>query len=132
MKHIKKFNENALSDDDLHNLQVAVRKSIFTPPTEKIRINKIYLYVIIQLDGGKWATIDMNCNFEFWNTRFETIDNIDDDTTGFDQYVESWDDFLRDFSPVVILDFNPINFQEIEDVMQGFGLNIQNIWAVEQ
>src|ERR1035437_9326848 len=132
MKHIKKFNENALSDDDLHNLQVAVRKSIFTPPTGKIRINKIYLYVIIQLDGGKWATIDMNCNFEFWNTRFETIDNIDDDTTGFDQYVESWDDFLRDFSPVVILDFNPINFQEIEDVMQGFGLNIQNIWAVEQ
>lgn len=132
MKHIKKFNENALSDDDLHNLQVAVRKSIFTPPTEKIRINKIYLYVIIQLDGGKWATIDMNCNFEFWNTRFETIDNIDYDTTGFDQYVESWDDFLRDFSPVVILDFNPINFQEIEDVMQGFGLNIQNIWAVER
>lgn len=126
MKHLKKFNESSEEITKLSNrLYKLINKPIFSPPTDKVLINQIYAYVIVELTNSKWISIDTNRSVEIWDSRQDAIENMEDETTGYDQHFE-FSDFTN------IIDYNDINFQEIENILMELDLGVNDIWVIKQ
>lgn len=126
MKHLKPFNESSVNKDDIRNrLNMIINEPIFTPPADKVLISDIYTYVLIGLSSGKWLTIDVYHNVEIWNSRQDAIDNVSEETTGYDQHFE-FDDFTN------IIDCNDINLQEIENILIDIDLVVNDVWVIKR
>jgi hypothetical protein len=147
MKHLRKFNEE-LSTDEANSMEKSFQKAKVSPVTEKLPINRVYSVLFIQLsdtiehpdypgnfdEGGKYMMIDLN--YSSYISVHETLDyaveNLTSDESGSYDFSDSWEVFKGQNSDrfVSILDYNDTNFQEIENILLDYNINVENIWGL--
>ena len=144
MKHLRKFNEE-LSTDEANSIEKSFQKAKVSPVTEKLPINRVYSVLFIQLsdtiqgeitsdEGGKYMMIDLN--YSSYISVHETLDyaveNLTSDESGSYDFSDSWEVFKGQNSDrfVSILDYNDTNFQEIENILLDYNINVENIWGL--
>ena len=137
MKHIKTFESKwNLPQNKRLIVQGSFNKSNFTPATDKVNLSQIYQYIIIETEGGNIITIDKLGVLDIWmnddsgvtSAIRKALDNISDETYD-DIYFEDFEDFKSYEYIVNLLDYNPINFQEIENILIDHGYSVDNIWG---
>jgi len=144
MKHLKKFNEE-LSTEESNSMEKSFQKAKVSPVTEKLPINRVYSVLFIQLsdtiqgeitsdEGGKYMMIDLN--YSSYISVHETLDyaveNLTSDESSSYDFSDSWEVFKGQNSDrlVSILDYNDINFQEIENILLDYNINVENMWGL--
>ena len=141
MKHLKKFNEE-LSPKEQDTLEKAFIKAKISPQTNKVNIKSIYNVLFIQVDGyvenvdgkGKYMMIDLN--YSSYTSVHETLDgaveNLTSDESVSYDYCDSWEVFKGQNSDrfVNVLEYNDTNFQEIENILLDYGIQVENIWGL--
>jgi hypothetical protein len=158
MKHLKKFNEE-LSTEESNSMEKSFQKAKVSPVTEKLPINRVYSVLFIQLsdtinalflpcsrriehpdypgnfaEGGKYMMIDLN--YSSYISIHETLDyaveNLTSDESSSYDFSDSWEVFKDQNSDrlVSILDYNDINFQEIENILLDYNINVENMWGL--
>ena len=144
MKHLRKFNEE-LSTDEANSIEKSFQKAKVSPVTEKLPINRVYSVLFIQLsdtiqgeitsdEGGKYMMIDLN--YSSYISVHETLDyaveNLTSDESGSYDFSDSWEVFKGQNSDrfVSILDYNDTNFQEIENILLDYNINVENMWGL--
>lgn len=145
MKHLRKFNEE-LSTEEANSMEKSFQKAKVSPVTEKLPINRVYSVLFIQLsdtiehpdcpgtEGGKYMMIDLN--YSSYISIHETLDyaveNLTSDESGSYDFSDSWEVFKGQNSDrfVSILDYNDTNFQEIENILLDYNINVENIWGL--
>jgi len=147
MKHLKKFNEE-LSTEESNSMEKSFQKAKVSPVTEKLPINRVYSVLFIQLsdtiehpdypgnfaEGGKYMMIDLN--YSSYISIHETLDyaveNLTSDESSSYDFSDSWEVFKGQNSDrlVSILDYNDINFQEIENILLDYNINVENMWGL--
>ena len=147
MKHLRKFNEE-LSTDEANSIEKSFQKAKVSPVTEKLPINRVYSVLFIQLsdtiehpdypgnfaEGGKYMMIDLN--YSSYISVHENLDyaveNLTSDESGSYDFSDSWEVFKGQNSDrfVSILDYNDTNFQEIENILLDYNINVENIWGL--
>jgi len=147
MKHLKKFNEE-LSTEESNSMEKSFQKAKVSPVTEKLPINRVYSVLFIQLsdtiehpdypgnfaEGGKYMMIDLN--YSSYISIHETLDyaveNLTSDESSSYDFSDSWEVFKGQNSDrfVSILDYNDTNFQEIENILLDYNINVENIWGL--
>ena len=144
MKHLRKFNEE-LSTEEANSIEKSFQKAKVSPVTEKLPINRVYSVLFIQLsdtiqgeitsdEGGKYMMIDLN--YSSYISVHETLDyaveNLTSDESGSYDFSDSWEVFKGQNSDrfVSILDYNDTNFQEIENILLDYNINVENMWGL--
>ena len=147
MKHLRKFNEE-LSTDEANSIEKSFQKAKVSPVTEKLPINRVYSVLFIQLsdtiehpdypgnfaEGGKYMMIDLN--YSSYISVHENLDyaveNLTSDESGSYDFSDSWEVFKGQNSDrfVSILDYNDTNFQEIENILLDYNINVENMWGL--
>ena len=149
MKHIKKFNEE-LSTEEANSIEKSFRKAKVSPVTEKLPINRVYSVLFIELSEGEsfdnpdelGKYMMINLNYSSYISLHETLDNAVECLTSDESvssiiglspdYCDSWEVFKGQNSDrfVSILDYNDINFQEIENILLDYNINVENMWGL--
>ena len=144
MKHLRKFNEE-LSTEEANSIEKSFQKAKVSPVTEKLPINRVYSVLFIQLsdtiqgeitsdEGGKYMMIDLN--YSSYISVHETLDyaveNLTSDESGSYDFSDSWEVFKGQNSDrfVNVLEYNDINFQQIENILLDYNINVENIWGL--
>jgi len=146
MKHLIKFNEE-LNPEEQDSLEKAFQKAKISPQTEKINIKSIYRVLFIQVDGyvenvdgkGKYMMIDLESGS--YTSVHETLDDAVDVLTSdygnsrgsnlpFHTWSDSWEEFKVQNSIVSVLEYNDTNFQEIENILLDYGIQVENMWGL--
>lgn len=140
MKHLRKFNEGfEIDPKKSHQIETAFRKAKLTPVSDKIDISKIYDLLIIESvqlfehedyeEGCKYIAIDLSYSsmMSLHPTLDDLVSNINEENF---VVCEDWEEFteLPDF--VNVLEYNDINFQQIENILLDFDIHVENIWAL--
>lgn len=147
MKHIKRFNlitEKSLSPNDISSISLDIEETKITPQTDQISIRAMYDFIYLELESRisisgyeyKYIMID---NWQAGSLYFYS--NLDDAAIDFpDDYChefgisesESWDGFKSQLKNklVNILEYNDINFAEIENLFLNYNINIDTMWGV--
>jgi hypothetical protein len=147
MKHLKKFNEN-LTSDQVNSLELTFIKAKVSPVTEKLPINRVYSVLFIELsekiehpdypgnfdEGGKYMMIDLNYSsyISVHETLNYAVENLTSDESSSYDFSDSWEVFKDQNSDrlVSILDYNDINFQEIENILLDYNINVEYMWGL--
>ena len=141
MKHLKKFNEE-LNPEEQDSLEKAFIKTKISPQVDKVNIKSIYNVLFIQVDGyvenvdgkGKYMMIDLN--YSSYTSVHETLDgaveNLTSDESVSYDFSDSWEQFKSQHSDrlVSVLEYNDINFQEIENILLDYNINVENMWGL--
>ena len=141
MKHLKKFNEE-LSPEEQDSLENAFIKAKISPQTNKMKIDSIYSVLFIQVDGyvenvdgkGRYMMIDLERGS--YTSVHETLDDAVENLTSDDEsdydFSDSWEVFKGQNSDrlVSVLEYNDINFQQIENILLDYNINVENIWGL--
>jgi len=141
MKHLKKFNEE-LNPEEQDSLEKAFIKTKISPQVDKVNIKSIYNVLFIQVDGyvenvdgkGKYMMIDLN--YSSYTSVHETLDgaveNLTSDESVSYDYCDSWEVFKGQNSDrfVNVLEYNDTNFQEIENILLDYGIQVENMWGL--
>jgi hypothetical protein len=139
MIHLRKFNEGFEIDPKKSNqIERAFQKAKVTPVSDKIDISRIYDLLIIQStnlfkhedweEECKYIAIDLiDSSMGLYPTLDDLVQGVNED-----EYIvcEDWEEFkeLPDF--VNVLEYNDINFQQIENILLDFDIRVENIWAL--
>jgi len=127
MKHLKKFNEELRNENDL---EVAFSNAKITPLGDKVSISSVYSLVVILLDRPVEFDDDMTnmIAFRFVNDvpEFVHLPDIGDQR---DQFILDGQHRFGD-KFVNLLEYNDINYQEIENILLEFDLSVEDIWGV--
>jgi hypothetical protein len=141
MKHLKKFNEE-LNPEEQDSLEKAFIKAKISPQTNKVKIDSIYNILFIQVDGyvenvdgkGRYMMIDLERGS--YTSVHETLDgaveNLTSDESVSYDYCDSWEVFKGQNSDrfVNVLEYNDTNFQEIENILLDYNINVENMWGL--
>jgi hypothetical protein len=141
MNHLKKFNEE-LNQEEQDSLEKAFQKAKISPQTEKMNIRSIYRVLFIQVDdyvenvngNGKYMMI----LFTYVCNKISVHETLDDAVENLTTYVkwafstDSWEEFKAEMGNtfVSVLEYNDTNFQEIENILIDYNINVENIWGV--
>ncbi len=140
MKHLKKFNEE-LNPEEQDSLEKTFIKSKISPQVDKVNIKSIYNVLFIQVDDyvenvdgrGKYMMIDLERGS--YTSVHEILDDAvevltSDEESRYDYY-DSWEVFKGQNSAFVnILEYNDANFQEIENILLDYNINVENMWGL--
>jgi len=141
MKHLKKFNEE-LSPEEQDTLERAFIKAKISPQTNKVSIDSIYSVLFIQVDGyvenvdgkGRYMMIDLERGS--YTSVHETLDDAVENLTSDDEsnydFSDSWEQFKNNYNDrlVSVLEYNDINFQQIENILLDYNIQVENIWGL--
>lgn len=140
MKHLKKFNEE-LNPEEQDSLEKIFLKTKISPQVDKVNIKSIYTVLFIQVDGyvenvdgrGKYMMIDLERGS--YTSVHEILDDavevLTSDEEGRYDYCDSWEVFKAQNSAFVnILEYNDANFQEIENILLDYSINVENMWGL--
>ena len=141
MKHLKKFNEE-LSPEEQDSLENAFIKAKISPQTNKMKIDSIYSVLFIQVDDyvenvdgkGRYMMIDLERGS--YTSVHETLDDAVEVLTSDEDwsysYADSWEVFKAQNSDrfVNVLEYNDVNFQEIENILLDYNINVENMWGL--
>jgi len=141
MKHLKKFNEE-LNPEEQDSLENAFIKAKISPQTNKMKIDSIYSVLFIQVDGyvenvdgkGKYMMIDLERGpytsvHEILDDAVEVLTSDEDWSYS---YTDNWEVFKAQNSDrfVNVLEYNDVNFQEIENILLDYNINVENMWGL--
>ena len=145
MKHLKNFNEG-FSQDQRNSLEISFLKAKVSPQTEKLPINRVYEVLFIECSDaidygiddelGRYLVVDLG--YGSYTSVFESLDDAvqslpTDNSHGqrFDE-CDSWDIFKGQNSDrlVNVLEYNDVNFQEIENILIDYNISVDNIWGL--
>ena len=141
MKHLKKFNEE-LSPEEQDSLEKAFIKAKISPQTNKVSIDSIYSVLFIQVDGyvenvdgkGRYMMIDLERGSytSVHESLDDAVENLTSDDEGDYDPSYSWNQFKSQNSDrfVNVLEYNDVNFQEIENILLDYNINVENIWGL--
>jgi DNA helicase HerA-like ATPase len=107
-----------------------------------VKIDSIYSVLFIQVDGyvenvdgkGRYMMIDLERGS--YTSVHESLDDAVENLTSDDEsnydFSDSWEVFKGQNSDrlVSILDYNDTNFQEIENILLDYNINVENIWGL--
>ena len=141
MKHLKKFNEE-LNPEEQDSLEKIFLKSKISPQVDKVNIKSIYNVLFIQVDGyvenvdgrGKYMMIDLERGS--YTSVHEILDDAVEVLTSDEDwsysYTDSWEVFKAQNSDrfVNVLEYNDTNFQEIENILLDYNINVENMWGL--
>ena len=141
MKHLKKFNEE-LNPEEQDSLEKIFLKSKISPQVDKVNIKSIYNVLFIQVDGylenvdgrGKYMMIDLERGS--YTSVHEILDDAVEVLTSDEDwsysYTDSWEVFKAQNSDrfVNVLEYNDVNFQEIENILLDYNINVENMWGL--
>jgi hypothetical protein len=142
MKHIKKFNEE-LNPVEQDSLEKKFRYTKISPQTEKMNMKSIYDILFIETDDyvenvdGKGKYMMINLSYDVYISIYETLDDAVQDLTSDEDepydYCDNWEQFKSQNSNnfVSILEYNDTNFQEIENILIDYNINVENMWALK-
>ena len=141
MKHLKKFNEE-LNPEEQDSLEKIFLKSKISPQVDKVNIKSIYNVLFIQVDGyvenvdgkGRYMMIDLERGSytSVHETLDDAVENLTSDDEGVYDFSDSWDQFKSQHNDrlVSVLDYNDVNFQEIENILLDYNINVENMWGL--
>jgi hypothetical protein len=141
MKHLKKFNEE-LSPEEQDTLERAFIKAKISPQTNKVSIDSIYSVLFIQVDGyvenvdgkGRYMMIDLERGSytSVHESLDDAVENLTSDDEGDYDPSYSWDQFKSQHNDrlVSVLEYNDINFQQIENILLDYNIQVENIWGL--
>ena len=141
MKHLKKFNEE-LNPEEQDSLEKAFIKAKISPQTNKVKIDSIYYVLFIEVDGyvenvdgkGRYMMIDLERGSytSVHETLDDAVENLTSDDEGVYDFSDSWDQFKSQHNDrlVSVLDYNDTNFQEIENILLDYNINVENMWGL--
>ena len=147
MKHLRKFNEE-LSTEEANSMEKSFQKAKVSPVTEKLPINRVYSVLFIQLsdtiehpdypgnfdEGGKYMMIDLNYSsyVSVHETLDDAVESLTSDEEGSYDYYDSWEVFQNQNSDkmVNILEYNDINFAEIDNIFTDYNMTVDNMWGL--
>jgi hypothetical protein len=141
MKHLKKFNEE-LNPEEQDSLEKIFLKTKISPQVDKVNIKSIYNVLFIQVDGyvenvdgrGKYMMIDLERGS--YTSVHEILDDAVEVLTSDEDwsysYTDSWEVFKAQNSDrfVNVLEYNDVNFQEIENILLDYNINVENMWGL--
>lgn len=141
MKHLKKFNEK-LNPEEQDSLEKIFLKAKISPQVDKVNIKSIYNVLFIQVDGyvenvdgrGKYMMIDLERGS--YTSVHEILDDAVEVLTSDEDwsysYADSWEVFKAQNSDrfVNVLEYNDVNFQEIENILLDYNINVENMWGL--
>lgn len=126
-----KFINEELTTQQANSLESAFKNAKVTPKTEKQPLSKDYYLLFIQcgdyienLEGerGKFLVVDLDYGsmITIHESMQDAIWCLDEDRYDGDQVEQ----FL-----VNLIEYNDVNYQEIENILFDFGINVENIWV---
>jgi hypothetical protein len=139
MKHLKKFNEE-LNPEEQDSLEKTFIKSKISPQVDKVNIKSIYTVLFIQVDGyvenvdgkGRYMMIDLERGS--YTSVHEILDDAVEVLTSDESYsyTDNWEVFKAQNSDrfVNVLEYNDVNFQEIENILLDYNINVENMWGL--
>ena len=141
MKHLKKFNEE-LNPEEQDSLEKAFIKAKISPQTNKVKIDSIYYVLFIEVDGyvenvdgkGRYMMIDLERGS--YTSVHEILDDAVEVLTSDEDwsysYTDNWEVFKAQNSDrfVNVLEYNDVNFQEIENILLDYNINVENMWGL--
>jgi hypothetical protein len=139
MKHLKKFNEE-LNPEEQDSLENAFIKAKISPQVDKVNIKSIYNVLFIQVDGyvenvdgkGRYMMIDLERGS--YTSVHESLDDAVEVLTSDESYsyTDNWEVFKAQNSDrfVNVLEYNDVNFQEIENILLDYNINVENMWGL--
>jgi len=141
MKHLKKFNEE-LNPEEQDSLEKTFIKAKISPQVDKINIKSIYNVLFIQVDDyvvnvdgkGKYMMIDLERGS--YTSVHEILDDMVENLTSYEDwpysYTDNWEVFKAQNSDrfVNVLEYNDVNFQEIENILLDYNINVENMWGL--
>ncbi len=139
MIHLRKFNEGLKIDPKKSDqIERAFQKAKVTPVSDKIDISRIYDLLIIQStnlfkhedweEECKYIAIDLiDSSMGLYPTLDDLVQGVNED-----EYIvcEDWEEFKELPYFVNVLEYNDINFQQIENILFDFDIRVENIWAL--
>ena len=143
MRYLRKFNEE-LSSEEVNSIEKSFQKAKVSPVTEKLPINRVYDVLFIELsepvehpdlpEGGKYMIIDLNYSsyVSVHETLDEAVESLTSDEEGSYDYCDSWEIFQNQNSDkmVNILEYNDINFAEIDNIFTDYNMTVDNMWVL--
>jgi hypothetical protein len=141
MKYLRRFNEE-LSSEEVNSIEKSFQKAKVSPVTEKLPINHVYGVLFIELsepldhpdlpEGGKYMIVDLN--YSSYISSHETLDDAVESLTsqGSYDYYDNWEAFQNQNSDklVNILEYNDINFAEIDNIFTDYNMTVDNMWGL--
>ena len=139
MKHLRKFNEE-LNPEEQDSLEKTFIKSKISPQVDKVNIKSIYTVLFIQVDGyvenvdgkGRYMMIDLERGS--YTSVHEILDDAVEVLTSDESYsyTDNWEVFKAQNSDrfVNVLEYNDVNFQEIENILLDYNINVENMWGL--
>ena len=141
MKHLKKFNEE-LNPEEQDSLEKIFLKAKISPQVDKVNIKSIYNVLFIQVDDyvenvdgkGKYMMIDLERGS--YTSVHEILDDAVEVLTSDEDwsysYTDNWEVFKAQNSDrfVNVLEYNDVNFQEIENILLDYNINVENMWGL--
>ena len=156
MRYLRKFNEE-LSDEEANSIEKSFQRAEISPVTQKLPINRVYGVLFIEFsdpielqgyerglkffgehpdlqEGGKYMIIDLNYSsyMSVHQTLDEAVETLTSDEDGVYDYCDSWEVFQAQNSDnmVNILEYNDINFAEIDNLFTDYNMTIDNMWGL--
>lgn len=141
MKHLRKFNEE-LNPEEQDSLEKIFLKAKISPQVDKVNIKSIYNVLFIQVDDyvenvdgrGKYMMIDLERGS--YTSVHEILDDAVEVLTSDEDwsysYTDNWEVFKTQNSDrfVNVLEYNDVNFQEIENILLDYNINVENMWGL--
>jgi hypothetical protein len=141
MKHLKKFNEE-LNPEEQDSLEKTFIKAKISPQVDKVNIKSIYTVLFIQVDDyvenvdgrGKYMMIDLERGSytSVHEILDDAVENLTSDEDWSYSYTDNWEVFKAQNSDrfVNVLEYNDVNFQEIENILLDYNINVENMWGL--
>ena len=141
MKHLRKFNEE-LNPEEQDSLEKIFLKAKISPQVDKVNIKSIFTVLFIQVDDyvenvdsrGKYMMIDLERGS--YTSVHEILDDMVENLTSDEDwsysYTDNWEVFKAQNSDrfVNVLEYNDVNFQEIENILLDYNINVENMWGL--
>jgi len=141
MKHLRKFNEE-LNPEEQDSLEKIFLKAKISPQVDKVNIKSIYTVLFIQVDDyvenvdgrGKYMMIDLERGSytSVHEILDDAVENLTSDEDWSYSYTDNWEVFKAQNSDrfVNVLEYNDVNFQEIENILLDYNINVENMWGL--
>jgi len=136
MRYLRKFNEE-LSSEEVNSIEKSFQRVEISPVTQKLPINRVYGVLFIEFSDPierKYMIIDLNYSsyMSVHQTLDEAVETLTSDEDGVYDYCDSWEVFQAQNSDkmVNILEYNDINFAEIDNIFTDYNMTVDNIWGL--
>jgi hypothetical protein len=126
-----KFINEELDANQITSLENLFNRAKVTPKTEKQPLSKDYYLLFIQcsdyienLEGerGKFLVVDLD-----YGSMITVHESMQDAIWCLDE--DRYDgDLVREYL-VNLIEYNDVNYQEIENILFDFGIHLENIWV---